>query len=87
MSAARLVLRIVVATITVIAVGAILVLGLTVVEPFHAAFGGSPVLGVSDPGGGVLPFMVAGGLALLLVLIVWFVGAPIQRDKRQQFRR
>lgn len=89
MSAPRLVLRIVIATVTVIAVGTIAVFGYTqVIEPFAGALAGPPAaLGWDDPGGTTTTMVVAAFLALLLVLVIWFISAPIRQDKRQQFRR
>jgi len=89
MSAARLVLRIVAATVTALVVGTILVFGfVNVIEPFDAALDGPPAsLGWPDAGGTTVAMAIAGGLALLLVLVIWFVAAPIRQDKRQQFRR
>ena len=89
MSAPRLVLRIVIATVTVITVGTIAVFGFTqVIEPFAGALGGPPSsLGWDDPGGTTTSMVIAAFLALLLVLIIWFIAAPIRQDKRQQFRR
>lgn len=87
MSAAALVLRIVVATVTVIAVGTIGVFGFTVIEPFHAAFDKPPAaLGWGDPATTTLAFTATAILGLLLVLVIWFIAAPIKRDQRQQFR-
>lgn len=89
MSATRLVLRIVIATVTALVVGTILVFGfVNVIEPFDAALSGPPAsLNWGDPGGTTVAMAIAGGLALLLVLVIWFVSAPIRQDKRQQFRR
>jgi hypothetical protein len=88
MSAPRLIARILIATVTAIAVGTILVLGFTVLEPFEAEFGTPPAsLGWGDIGGTIIAMTAAAGLGLLLLLVIWFVAAPIRRDKRQQFRR
>jgi len=89
MSAPRLVLRIVIATVTIICVGTIAVIGFTqVVEPFDAALSGPPdSLGWPDAAGTTTTMVVAGLLGLILVLIIWFIAAPIRRDRRQQFRR
>lgn len=88
MSAASLVLRIVVATITVIALGAIAVYGyIGIVEPMYGAFGNPPAsLGWGDPATTVVAFTVVGVMGLLLVLVIWFIAAPIRQDQRQQFR-
>jgi hypothetical protein len=87
MSAPRLILRILVATVTVIAVGTTAVLGFSVIEPIEGQFSAPASLGWGNVGGTVLTFAAAGFLSLLLVLIIWFIAAPIRRDKRQQFRR
>jgi len=87
MSAASLVLRIIVFLVSMIAIGAIFVLGFTVIEPFHAAFGEPPDgLGWADSAGTTLTFASFGMIGLLLVLIIWFVSAPVREDRRQQFR-
>jgi len=87
MSAAALILRILVATVTVIVLGVVGVFGFMVIEPFHAAFGDPPAsLGWDSPGGTVLAFTAAGFLGLALVLVIWLVVAPIRRDQRQEFR-
>lgn len=87
MSAAGLVLRIVVASVTVIAVGAIGVFGFVVIEPFFAAFSdaGSAV-GWDSPASTVVAFASFGIIGLLLVLIIWLISAPIRNDRRQQIR-
>lgn len=85
---ARLILRIVMATVTVICVGAIGVLGFTVIEPFYQAFGEPPAaLDWGTPASTTITFASVALLALLLVLVIWFVTAPIRHDRRQQFRR
>lgn len=88
MSAPRLVFRFVLATVTVIAVGTIAVFGyVNIIEPFDNALAGPPAsLNWPDPGGTTTAMAVVGFLALLLVLIIWLVAAPIRQDKRQQFR-
>lgn len=86
MSAARLILRIIVATVTVLALGTIAVFSWTVIEPFEEAFSAPASLGWGDLGGTVLVFAGAAFLALMLVLVIWFVAAPIRRDVRQGFR-
>jgi len=86
MTAARLILRIIMATATVIAIGAIGVLGFMTIEPFFNAFGEPTGLGDATPAGNVMLFGSLGVLGLLLVLVLWFVYAPIREDKRQQFR-
>lgn len=86
MTAARLILRIIMATATVITVGAIGVLGFMTIEPFFNAFGEPTGLGGATPAGNVMLFGSLGVLGLLLVLVLWFVYAPIREDKRQQFR-
>lgn len=88
MSAVRLVLRIILATAIVIAVGATGLLGFMVLEPIANTLSGPPSgLGWGDLTGNVLMFGSLGVLGLLLVLILWFVYAPIRQDRRQQFRR
>jgi hypothetical protein len=89
MSAPAFIFRVMFATVTAIAVGAVAVVGfLMVVEPFSQAPLGPPAsLGWGDPGGTTTLFTVLGLLALMLVLIVWFIGSPIRRDRRQEVRR
>lgn len=87
MSAATLILRIIVATTTLITVGTIGVFGFTVLEPFYAAFGDPPSsLQWGDPATTTIAFASFGIIGLLLVLTIWFISAPIRRDRRQQFR-
>lgn len=87
MSAASLVLRIVVATVAVLTLGTIFVFGFTVIEPFYFAFGEPPSsLGWGSPALNTLAFASVGMLGLFLVLIIWTVYAPIRLDQRQQYR-
>jgi len=87
MSAARLILRIIMATVTVIAVGAIGVLGFMTIEPFFTALGEPTGFNGATPASNLMLFSSLGVLGLLLVLVLWFVYAPIRSDRRQQFRR
>lgn len=87
MSAASLILRIVFATVIVITLGVTAVFGFTVIEPFYGAFGEPPSsLGWGTPATGVLAGGAAAFLGLFLVVIIWFIYAPIRRDQRQQYR-
>lgn len=87
MSVAGHVIRIIVATITVIAVGAIGVLGFMVIEPFFLAFGEPPAaLNWGTPASTTVMFASFGLLGLLLVLMIWVVYSPIRQDQRQQYR-
>ena len=87
MSAAALIMRIVIASVAVIAVGAIGVIGFMVIEPFYVAFGDPPSgLGWGSPGGGALTFASFGFIGLLITLVIWFVSAPIRNDQRQGYR-
>jgi len=87
MSAATLTLRVMVATITVIVLGVMFVFGFTVMEPFYQSLGEPPAaLDWGTPGSTTLTFAATGMIGLLLVLIIWFVAAPIREDRRQQFR-
>ncbi len=87
MSAAGLIVRIMIATITVIALGAIAVFSLVAVEPFYTAFGDPPAsLGWGDPAQSTMVFFAAGFIALIMVLVIWFVSAPIRNDRRQGYR-
>lgn len=87
MSAAALILRIIVAGIAVITIGTIGVFGFTVIEPFHAAFGEPPSsLDWGSPASTTLTFTAAGIFGLFLALVIWFVYAPIKQDQRQQYR-
>jgi len=87
MSGARLVLRIIMATVTVIAVGAIGVFGWVMMGPFFESIGEPTGFGSATPAGNLMLFSSLGLLGLLLVLVLWFVYAPIRNDRRQQFRR
>lgn len=87
MSAARLVLRIVMFIVTALVIGVIMAFGFQLIDPFYAAFGEPPeALGWGTPANNVVVFAGVGMLGLLIVLLVWFVVAPIRRDRRQQFR-
>lgn len=88
MGAPELMIRTMVATISVIAVGAVGVIGyLGVVSPFRTSLPGPPSsLGWGDPGGVVGLFTMLAMLGLLLLIIVWYVSAPIRDDKRQERR-
>ena len=86
MSSARLILRVIFATLTVVVLGGTLLIGLPLVEAFSQALGGGrAAVGWSDPG--IFSFFAAAFVGLFLVLIIWFVTAPIRRDKRQEFGR
>lgn len=88
MGALSLILRIAIATVTVLVLGTIAVFSFTVIEPFYQAFGSAPAsLGWGNLGLHTVGFAAAGFIALILVLIVWMVYAPIRADQRQQFRR
>jgi nitrate reductase NapE component len=88
MSAARLMLRIMFFPIIAVSVGLVGLFGFMVLEPFKQSLSGPPSsLGWGAPGADVMTFASVGVLALLMVLAVWFISAPIRRDKRQQFRR
>lgn len=87
MSAAALIVRIIFATVAVLAVGTIAVFGFIVLEPFSQAFGSPPAsLGWGSLGAHTLTFAVAGIFGLILVIVIWLVYAPIRQDQRQQFR-
>lgn len=89
MTAASLILRLVMFPVTLIAVGTIAVFGYVgVIEPFYGSFGNPPAsLGWGDPATTIVAFAAVGAIGLLLVLVIWFVVAPIRTDQRQQFRR
>lgn len=89
MSAPAFIFRVVMATVTAIALGAISVVAyIAVVEPFAQAPLGPPAsLGWGDPGGTAVKYAMLGLLSLMIVLIVWFVSSPIRRDRRQEVRR
>lgn len=76
------------ATIAILAVGAIGVFGYVgIIEPFAQAPLDPPAsLGWGDPGGTTVRFAAIAMLSLLLVIIIWFVSAPVRRDRRQGFR-
>lgn len=88
MSAPRLILRVVVFVVALITVGAIAVYGyIGVIEPISGVFGDPPAsLGWGDPGTTVIAFAAVGLIALLVVLVIWFIAAPIRNDVRQQYR-
>jgi hypothetical protein len=89
MSAPAFIFRVMFATVTLIAVGAISVVGyIAVVEPFAQAPIGPPgTLGWGAVDDTAVQFAMLGLLGLMVVLVVWFVSAPIRRDRRQEVRR
>lgn len=88
MSAPRFILRIVVFLVTLLTIGVIFVFGFQLIDPFYAAFGEPPgALGWGTPGNTTVVFAGIGMLGLMLVLIIWFVVAPVRQDRRQQFQR
>ncbi len=87
MSAAALIIRIIFATVAVLAVGTIAIFGFIVLEPFSQAFGSPPAsLGWGSLGTHTLTFAVAGVFGLIITIVVWLVYAPIRQDRRQQYR-
>lgn len=85
---ARFILAIIVATVTVITLGVVAVIGIGVIEPFAAELSGPPEsLGWGNPASNVLTFGAAALLALILVLMIWLVAMPIKEDRRQEVRR
>lgn len=88
MSAARLILRLVVLTVAVIMVGLILVLGFTtMIEPFSQTFSAPASLGWGSPGSTVVMWAAIAGIAFLGFIVVYLIAAPIRNDRRQQFGR
>ena len=79
-----LIMRMIVFVLAIFVVGVIVVMGLQFVEPISQVTGAPAALGWGSPG--YLGWMVVGALALLLVVTIWFVTAPIRSDRRQQFR-
>ena len=87
MSAARLIVRICGATVLIIIAGAFATFGFTILEPMYAAFGEPPAaLGWGKPGADALEFASVGMLGTMLVIVIYFVYAPIREDQRQQYR-
>lgn len=88
MSAARFTLRIIVFLVTLLTIGVIFVFGFQLIDPFYNAFGEPPSgLGWGTPASTTVLFAGLGMLGLMLVLIIWFVVAPVRQDRRQQVRR
>lgn len=89
MSAPAFILRVVMFPVMLLAVGAIAVFGYVgMVEPISGGLPGPPAsLGWSDPGSTTMLFASVGLVALLLVVIIWFIVAPIRADQRQEVRR
>ncbi|WP_157884831.1 hypothetical protein [Halorubrum aethiopicum] len=86
MNAASAIFRIIGATVVIVVLG---ILGLftliAVVEPMFAAFGNPPAdLGWGTPATTALETFVAGTVAMLLIVIAWFVFSPIKSDIRQR---
>lgn len=89
MSAPAFILRIVMFPVMLLAVGAIAVFGYVgMIEPISNGLPGPPTsLGWSDPGGTTMLFASVALVALLLVIVIWFISAPIRADQRQEVRR
>lgn len=87
MSAARLILRLVVGSVAVLMVGLILVFGFTLIEPFSQAFSAPASLNWDSPGSTVVMWAAIAGIAFLGFIIIWLITAPIREDRRQQFGR
>jgi hypothetical protein len=88
MSGISLMLRMITATISIIAVGATVVFGyIGMIGPFSSAIDGPPdALGWGDLGGTVTTFVVVAMLLLLLIIAIWMIAGPIRSDQRQEFR-
>jgi len=87
MSAARLILRMVVLSVGIIMVGLILVFGFTLIEPFSQTFSAPASLGWDSPGSTVVMWSAIAGIAFLGFIVVYLITAPIRNDRRQQFGR
>lgn len=87
MDAAEMLFRMIAATVVIIALGILAWFTLIgVVEPMYAAFGDPPSdLSWGSPATDALGAFVAGVLGLIVLVVVWFIVAPIQSDVRQQF--
>ncbi len=86
MGAPQFVLRIIVATIAVITVGTIGVLGFNVVEPFYGAFGERPNHLAGRPAMLTVTFASIAFVGMLLFIVIWLVASPIRNDRRQGYR-
>lgn len=86
MSAADMVVRMVVATVLILVAGTTVVLGMTaVLEPMYAGFGEpASSLGWGTPGLDAMRFISFSMLGTLLVVVLWFVFSPIRDDVRQE---
>jgi hypothetical protein len=88
MTAARLILRAITATLAVIVVGTIGVFGFQLITPFRQAIDGPPAsLGWGTPGATVATFASVTVIALLLVVVIWLIASPIRQDTRQRYQR
>lgn len=87
MSVADLIMVIIFASVAVILVGMIGILGFVVIEPFSAAFSAPAGLGWGSPGDRAVTFASFGFVGMLLTIILFFVAYPIRNDRRQDVRR
>lgn len=86
-SAAALIIRMMFASVFVLVVAIIGVFGFLVLEPFYGSFGEPPSsLGWSSPGTTNIAMVSFAFIALLMVVVIWLIAAPIQQDRRQQIR-
>lgn len=86
-SAARLIFRLCFATVLVIIAGTVSVFGFQILEPVYFGFGEpASSLNWGEPGKLALTYASFGMLGVFLVIILWFVYAPIKEDVRQEVR-
>jgi len=88
MGAPSYLLRVLVVTPVIVAVGVVFAFGFTsVLEPFANSFGGiGPQHGWGNLAIDTLGYGAFGGLFLMLVIILWFIFSPIREDVRQELR-
>lgn len=85
--AIALLLRMMVATLSILIVGTIAVFGMQFIEPIGAVLSTPDALGWSDPFEVVGGIFVAAIVGLMLVIAIWLITAPVRNDRRQQIRR
>ena len=85
--AVALILRMMVATLSILIVGTIAVFAMQFIEPIGAVLSTPDALGWADPFDAIGGVFVAAVVGLMLVITIWLITAPVPNDRRQQIRR